>query len=279
MISYLCPPMIFRRSIPFYTIITALLLLASCSEYQQVVKSDDYNLKLTKAKEYYEKGQYYRAQPLLEELLSFFKGTSTMQDVLYYYAFCHYQTGEYLIASYHFKNFATTYATDPRAEECLFMSAKCYADISPNYMLEQSYTLDCINAAQLFTNTYPNSKYVTQANQMVGDMRRKLERKAFYSADLYYRMQKYNAASVAFQNLLRDYPDSPDAEQIMYLMLKSDYLYALNSIPSKQEERYEDAVKTYQNYSNKYPEGKFSSEAKSIYETSVRNLNKIKSNE
>jgi len=279
MFSYLCALMKNLLRFSFFPLIVVLIFTASCNQYQQVVKSDDYYLKLAKAKEYYEKGLYYKAQPLFEELLSFFKGTNVMQDVLYYYAYCHYQTGEYLIASYHFKNFATTYPNDPRAEECLFMSAKCYYEVSPSYMLEQGYTHDCIDAAQLFANTYPNSTYLNDANKMVDEMRSKLEEKAFYSANLYYKMEKYKAARVAFQNLLRDYPDSPHAEYVMFLILKSDYLYAVNSVVSKQPERYETAINTYQNFTNKYNNSLYQSQAKNIYEASVKNLSKIKPNE
>ncbi|MFI5134475.1 MAG: outer membrane protein assembly factor BamD [Chitinophagales bacterium] len=279
MFSYLCPLMKSRLRFSLFPLLAFILITTSCSQYQQVVKSDDYYLKLAKAKEYFEKGQYYRAQPLLEELLTFFKGTNVMQDVLYYYAYCHYETGEYLIAAYHFKNYAGTYPNDPRAEECLFMSAKCYYEVSPSYMLEQSYTNQCIDALQLFINTYPNSHYVDDANKMVDDMRGKLEQKAFYSANLYYRMGKYKAANVAFQNLLRDYPESKDAEYVMFLMLKADYLYAINSITSKQEERFQTTISTYQNFTNKYTNSEYLGQAKSIYEASVKNMNKLKTNE
>jgi outer membrane protein assembly factor BamD len=263
----------------YFPLLFLILFSASCSEYQQVVKSTDPQYKSTKAKEYYDKEQYYRAQPLFEELMGFYKGTNLIQDVLYYYAYCHYHTNQYLLASYHFKNYASTYIQDPRAEECLFMHAKCFQEISPNYMLEQSYTTDCINAAQLFVNSYPNSKYVQEANQMVDEMRAKLEKKAFYSANLYYKMERYKAASVAFRNLLRDYPDSKNAEQAMFLMLKADYLYALNSVSAKQQERFEETIATYQNYVSKYSGGEYGNQAKDIYEASIKNLNKLKPDE
>jgi len=279
MFSYLCALMKNLLRFSVFPLFAVLIFTASCNQYQQVVKSDDYNLKLAKAKEYYNKGLYYKALPLFEELLSFYKGTNVMQDVLYYYAYCHYQTGEYLVASYHFKNYATTYTSDPRAEECLFMSAKCYQLVSPSYMLEQSYTKDCIDAAQLFVNTYPNSSYVADANKMVDDMRAKLEEKAYYGAYLYYKMERYKAAHTAFQNLLRDYPDSEHAEYVMFLILKSDYYYALNSVPNKQQERFETTITTYQNFTNKYTSSKYQTDAQNIYEASVKNLNKIKTND
>ena len=260
-------------------IIFPLAFVTSCSEYQQVVKSDDPYLKYAKAKEYFEDEKYYKAMPLLDELISFFKGTNLMQDILYYYAFCHYETGEFLVAAYHFKTYASTYIADPRAEECLFMNAKCYYTISPNMMLEQSYSYDCVEAIQLFVNAYPDSKFVPEANQMMDDMREKLEEKAFYNANLYYKMERYKAASVAFQNLLRDFPDSKHAEVAMFMIVKANYLYAQNSISTKQRERYENTITLYQSFVSRYNQSELLSEAKTIYESSLKNLDKIKANE
>ena len=146
-------------------------------------------------------------------------------------------------------------------------------------MLEQSYTQQCMEAIQLFVNTYPESKYVADANKMFDASRQKLEEKAFYSANLYYRMEKYNAAASAFDNMQRDYPESKDVELAMFMELKSDYLYALNSIPGKQPERYQKAISAYQTFTARYNKSKYIDDAKNIYEASLKNLNKIKTND
>jgi outer membrane protein assembly factor BamD len=159
------------------------------------------------------------------------------------------------------------------------MNAKCYYLMSPDVELEQSYTQKAIDELQLFTNLYPSGTYIADANQMIDDMRRKLELKAFLSGELYYRMGKYKAASVTFQNLLKNYPDSPNAELASFLIVKSNYYYALNSIPLKQKERYQTAIDSYQLFTIRFSGSSYTSEAKSYYESSLKNLNKIKPNE
>ena len=263
----------------FLTAFLAIALFASCSEYQGVMKSDDFHLKLQKAKEYYQNGQYYKAQPLFEELVDFYKGTKEMEDIYYYYAYTYYQVGEYLVAAYHFKTFASTYPSNPHAEECLFMNAKCYSILSPQEELEQSYTEKAISELQLFVNEYPSSTYLATANQMIDDMRQKLEQKAFAGGELYFKMGKYRAASVTFQNMLKEYPDSPEAERAMFLIVKSNYLYALNSITTKQKERYQNTIDSYQLFASRYSKSDYLGEAKNIYQTSLKNLNKIKPDE
>jgi len=44
------------------------LLLVSCSEYQKILKSNDYELKYKSAVEYYQKKDFSRAQALFQEL-------------------------------------------------------------------------------------------------------------------------------------------------------------------------------------------------------------------
>lgn len=256
-----------------------LIALTGCSEYQEVLKATDPNLKLQKANEYYHAGQYYKALPLYEDLINLYKGTREMEDISYYYAYTHFYLNENLLAAYYFKNFSVTYPSNEHAEECLFMNAKCYYILSPDIQLEQSYTEKAISELQLFVNQYPSGKYVADANQMIDDMRRKLDLKAFKSAELYFKMGRYNASSVAFKNLLHDYPDSPYLERAMFMVIKSNYLYALNSVPSKQPERYQSTIDSYQLFASKYNSSSYLPEAKNIYETSAKNLTKIKTDE
>lgn len=260
-------------------LVLSLFILTGCSEYQEVLKSSDTTLKLEKAKEYYNNGQYYKALPLFEDLINFYKGTKEMEDISYYYAYTHFHLNENLLAAYYFKNFATTYPSNEHAEECLFMNAKCYYILSPDIQLEQSYTEKAINELQLFVNQYPSGKYVADANQMIDDMRRKLDLKAYKSAELYFKMGRYNAASVAFKNVLREYPDSPYMERTMFMIIKSNYLYALNSVPAKQKERYENTIESYRVFASKFSESTYLNEANDLYQTSTKNLNKIKTNE
>ncbi|HEX3078830.1 MAG TPA: outer membrane protein assembly factor BamD [Puia sp.] len=268
-----------RNCILFLLLAFTTFTFSACSEYQSVLKSDDFNLKLQKAKEYYNAGQYYKALPLFDELIDFYKGSKEMEDIQYYYAYTHFHMNEYLLAAYYFKSFASTYPSNPNAEECLFMDAKCYYLLSPDIELEQSYSDKAVNELQLFVNEYPSSKFVADANQMIDDMRRKMELKAFTSAELYYKMGKYNAASVAFKNMIRQYPDSPNAERALFMVVKSDYFYALNSIPVKQKERYQNTIDSYQYFANHYSTSPYLGEAKNLYEASLKNITKIKSDE
>jgi outer membrane protein assembly factor BamD len=58
----------------------------------------------------------------------------------------------------------------------------------------------------------------------------------------------------------------------MFLILKSSYLLADGSVPSKQLERYQTTVDEYYSYIDEFPDNKNSKEAKRMYETSNKFL-------
>jgi outer membrane protein assembly factor BamD len=60
----------------------------------------------------------------------------------------------------------------------------------------------------------------------------------------------------------------------MFLILKSTYLLADRSIPSKQKERYQATVDEYLSFIGEFPDGPNSREAKRMYESSNNFLDK-----
>ena len=153
---------------------SAIVVLSSCSKYQKILKSSDYSLKFTKAKEYYDKKDYVRALPLFEELMTVYRGTSKAEDCFFFYSYCKYGLEDYLLASYHFKNFYKTFPKSERAEEAMYLNAYCYYLDSPRYTLDQSNTLLAINEFQLFLTMYPNSVKVTECNELMDKLMLKL---------------------------------------------------------------------------------------------------------
>ena len=119
--------------------------LSSCSNYQKLLKSTDYETKYTEAVKYYYAQDYYRAYPLFEELITIFKGKTKAEKTYYFYAYCQYGLGEYELSAFHFDNFVRTFPNSEYAEECMYMNAYCYYVDSPGYSLDQTNTAKAIN--------------------------------------------------------------------------------------------------------------------------------------
>lgn len=245
------------------------LAAAGCSEYQKALKSPDYKLKRQVALKLYQKEDYKRALPLIEELLTITRGTSEAEKFYYYYARCHYGIKDYESAQYYFENFLGTFPTSGFAEDAAFMSAYSLYLLSPRYDLDASSTQKAIQELQYFINRYPKSNRVTECNTLIDELRGKLEKKYFRAAILYFNMEYYQAAIVALKNFLKDFPDSRYQEEAHFYMLKSAYLFAQKSVENKKAERFEEAVKFYHTFAEKFPRSRYTSEIIYMYKTAL----------
>jgi len=256
---------------------SAVFLSFSCNNsYQKIAKGSDPDKKLATAKELYEKGDCMKAIPLFEEVIPIYKGTKSIDDIYYQYADCHFQQGDYLIAAFHFKNIYDSYPLSTYAEECLYMNAYCHYMLSPEANLDQTYTEKAMDYFQLFINSYPESAKIPECNNLIDNLRKKLETKDFKSAQLYLKTGQYRAAANAFTNLLRKYPDTGYAEEASFLVVKAHYLYANNSIPEKQLERFQEARKYYDEFLYRYKESKYLKDVTEFYDSAMEKIEKLK---
>ncbi len=257
------------------------LLLASlgfgaCNDIEKIRKNPDQNYKLAKANEFYTQKKWQEANSLYEELLTSFKGTAVYEKMYYQYAYTFYNAGNYLSASYIFKNFADIYPNSPNHDECEYMTCICLYKMSPEGPLDQSSTVKAIAALQNFVNTHPESKQVPEANKMIDEARSKMESKDKLSAELYFKISEFKAAGVAFSNLIKKYPDSPECAYYQLMIMKANYQYADNSIVEKQEERFNQALVDYNDLIANYPKTPLKTEADKLKNTIFANLKNIK---
>lgn len=265
-----------KNKVLVYIFFVILSFNFACSEYQKVLKSEDLNYKYDKGVEYFEKEDYVRAYPIFEELFAKVKGTKRSEDLYYYFTYCQYQLDELYVAAYHFKNFSKTFPNNSRAEESMFLSAYCHYLSSPKSSLDQTSTYKAIEELQLFANMYPKSALIDSCNTLVDELWQKLETKSYENAKLYYKMEEFQSAIVAFKNVLKDFPSTNYKEDILYYIVNSAYLLAENSIQDKKEERYNAALKEYYNFIKFKKESKYSKSVESIYTNINKKLEKLK---
>jgi outer membrane protein assembly factor BamD len=250
----------------FYFLPTLLMLaLFSCGGLNKILKSSDYELKFTKATEYYNKGNYTAALTLFEELIPVFKGTEKAEQVYYYYAYCNYYLGDYSLAGFHFRTFYRAFHNSSHAEECAYMNAYCYYLSSPRYSLDQADTKNAMQEMQNFVNEFPESPRIDTCTILMDKLRGKLERKAYEIAKAYYFRSDFKASVPAFQNFTKDFPESSHIEEVDFLIVKSWYLLAKNSIDSKKAERIEKSMESYLKFVDLHPQSQFLKEAEGIY--------------
>lgn len=245
------------------------------SKFEKLRLSNDNARKYREAINFYNKKKYSKALVLFEDLANKYRGSADAEELQYYYAYTSYRLRDYTSARYQFKQFTDNFPQSTRAEECRFMGAYCYYLESPVYSLDQENTRKAIESLQLFINLYPQSDRSEEAARFINDLRDKLERKAYANAKLYLDIGDYQAAVIAFQNALRDYPDTKYAEEMEFLIVRAQYLYAQNSMVRSQEKRFHETIGFYNEFIEAHPESKYRKDADQLKASSLKHIESV----
>ena len=259
-----------------------VLLFTACGEYNNVLKSNDLDVRFAYAKKYFDEGKYSRTAALLEDIVQIRRSTSLGEESLYLLAQSNYKMKDYATAYEYFKTYYTTYPNGEYAELARFYSAYgLYLD-SPDARLDQSDTYRSMEQFQNFIELYPQSERKEEAQNALFELQEKLALKELYAVKLYYKMgdhskilgENYLACVITSQNAIHTYPFSKYREEFMYYVFRSKYEMAIRSVDEKKNFRYRDAQDEYYAYANYFPEGKYLKEIKRLFENIDKELKK-----
>jgi len=249
-----------------YIVLIILVLVSSCSDYQKLLKSTDFDLKKSKAKEFFDAGEYVKTTELLTQILPRFRATDEAEDLNWMNAQAYFGMADYVMAGSYFKTFIDQFPFGKHSEEAYYMAALCDYNISARPELDQENTRNAIEGFNIFINKFPNSPKIEDCNKRIIDLEDKLVEKSYLSAKLYYDMKQYKAAVVALTNSLKEYANTKYREKMMYLKLNSLFLYAVNSFPNKQKERYQTTLDDYYSFMEEFPKSTYSKDVSSIFQ-------------
>ncbi|MDE7159957.1 MAG: outer membrane protein assembly factor BamD [Muribaculaceae bacterium] len=247
-----------------------LFLLASCGEYNKVLKSRDANVRYDYAKKAYRNGKYEQTINLLTDLITPLRGTPEGEDALYTLGLAHYNNHDYLNSAVYFKTYYQRYPKGKYTEQARFYSGYGYYLDSPDPQLDQSGTIKGLEELSSFLDYYPMSDKADMVKEAIFELQDKLTLKELQNAQLYYNMgnflgNNYQAAIITAKNALRTYPYSKYREDFDLLILKSKFQEAKESVEEKKIDRFREVIDEYYSFVNSYPESHNLREAKNIY--------------
>ena len=259
------------------SLVLALAFLSGCSGYNKIMKASDYNTKYSLAKTYFMEGHFTTCSSILEECVAFLRGTSKAEEAMYLLASCYYNLDDYLSASQYYMACYRSFPNSTYSENCLFWSGKSLFLDTPDPRLDATSTTNAIAQLQRFVEAYPQSKFRSEAEQMIYTMYDRLVEKEIGTAELYYNMgnylgNNYLSSIIVAQNALRDYPYTKYREKLSLLVLKAKFQMAQESVLEKRDDRYRDAIDEYYAFKNEFPESEHMKEADRIFRISTKNL-------
>jgi len=258
----------------FVAALATLLLFTACSGSQR--------LRYASAEEAYEKGMrefededYDTAIKFFRAVFQYGRGNEYAADAQFRLAESYQNRKQYRLAATEYERFAQLYRSDQRVPVAQFRRANMYYRSAPQYQLDQSDSRKAITFYQIFIERYPQHELVGTAQQHVEELRGKLARKKYEAAQLYERRKMYEAAAQTYVSLFDTYPETKWADDALLGAIRSYVDYADNSVQSKQEERYREAVNNYERLAQLFPDSPRTKQAQSLYERAQTAINRL----
>lgn len=246
-----------KRSILMLLAVCAVAVAnTGCGPFNKLLKSGDNDKIYAEGRALLDQAKYNRAIMCFEQVQPYFAGTVREDSLAYYMAYAHFKNDDFMTSTELLDEFRRKYTRSQFLEDVEGMYALSYYYLSPEPMRDQTTTTQALTAIQEFLGRYPNSTRRAAFEQMVRELNQKQYDKVFINAKTYYTIGRYKSAVPALKNALKKYPDTPHREELMYLIVKSSYELAHNSIESLQRDRYMSMMDSYYSFVAEYPESK-----------------------
>lgn len=245
-------------------ILIVAVTLASCSEYQQVLKSTNNDLKLAMIDTLIKKEKYSKAITLFEQVITQYRGTDKAPELAIKYGDALFNDGLYPTAAGQFERYADAYAFADKVEYARFMEGKSYARMVAVYSRDQRHANQALTKLQDYINSYPDGQFAKEANNEVDELRKVLDKKAYQIAKNYHHRKAYIPAIATFENFITEHPGSELQDDAHYYLLESEFEYAINSIDTRVGERMDLAKKYYDTFATRFPNSEYKKEADKI---------------
>ena len=222
----------------------------------KIIKSADPDLIFTEGLKYYKIEKWKQAGDLFDACQGYYVGDIREDSIAFFSARSRFKDRDYSVATTQLDEFRRKFGRSIFVEDAEAMLAMCYYYLAPDPTRDQTVTGEAIIAFSEFIERYPQSKRAEAFSNLIVELTERLKEKAYINAYTYYKVQRYKSAVVALRNALKQYPDTPRREDILYLIAVSNYRLAHNSIEEKQGDRYLNVLDSYYSFINEFPESK-----------------------
>ncbi|MEM1094218.1 MAG: outer membrane protein assembly factor BamD [Bacteroidota bacterium] len=241
-----------------------IVLMAGCSGSGSV-RYDTPEEAYNKGVEAYERDRFDLAIEYFQGVFNFGRAHEWADDAQLYLARAYRGNGDYILATNEYNRFSQIYRGDPRVIEADFERAMAYYELSPEFSLDQSDTIEAIRQFNLFLRRYPQDPRSAEARQFVVELRGKLAEKKYNAARQYETREQYEAAAVTFMGVLREYPETAWVDDALVSAIRVYVAYAEESIAASAIARYEQAIATYDQLLQLFPNSDRLKDAEALY--------------
>lgn len=169
----------------------------------------------------YEEGDYERAIELLEAFAQQHLGDPRVPEARLTLGRAHMARREYITAASAFQRLVTDFPASPLAPEARFGICEAYTRLSPQPPLDQEYTHAAIAHCQSVATLYPETEEGREASEQVEELRERLARKIYQIGMFYFQRGAYDAGVIYFEDVVNLYPGTNQAPAALLRIVES----------------------------------------------------------
>lgn len=234
----------------------ALGALVSCGGGQAGrTSSAEEQFKL--ARKHYDKKKYFESAAEFQKVVYNFPGSQLVDTAQYYLSMSYMGDGQYELAAVEFERLLKNYPRSPFAPECRYRIGYCFFKAAPgHYGLDQTEVSRSVKLLENFILDYPESEFVSEAQESILSARTRLAEKDFKSGVVYMNIRVYTAAEKYFQRVIDLYGDTKYAADALFEMARARYKLKL----------WDKAAQSANSFVALYPQHKIAEKARKLIE-------------
>ena len=239
------------KYIIYFPLLIYLILLLYCSGSSAFNEDTESGLFASGMRDF-KKKNYWGARRKLEMFTRLYPGSTVIDSAQFFLSESYYGLREYISAASEHQNLIRKFPNSQLADHAQYKIAMCYYKLSPDYNLDQQYTIKAIDEFITLIEDYPACEYVEDAANKREEMRNKLAVKRFRNAEQYKKLGSYVAAKRYFLGVLGYFLDTKWAPEA---------LFNIGECEIKLED-FQSAKRTFEEFIKQYPNHKLVEKAK-----------------
>ncbi len=214
----------------------ALPLLGSCKTSNPYQGMDAPQL-MALARERFEARDWDHAIRALDRLLLGFGEATEVADARLLLARAYAGKGDHLTARSEFQRFLDRFPGHAEAPSAALGICSSLATLSPTPERDQGYTNEALTLCRNVVVDYAGTPQAEEASRLAGDMRLKLAKKDFLTADFYFRRKLYDSAIIYYEFVVQSFGDTEFAPRALLGIYRSNMAIGYDDLADEAKER------------------------------------------
>lgn len=207
--------------------------------------------------EEFKNGNYAQAQKLFDIIKLQYPTSKYADDAQYYLAEINVAKNEHILAAYNYNQLRRTFPNSEYAKISAYKAAYSNYKMSPKSDRDQDYTRQAIKAFGEFQASYPKDSLAVEAGKRIVELRGKLAKHDFETAELYVKMQAPRSALVYYDLVINTHSDSEFLEPAFAGKIRM----------LARLKRTTEAKEALRLYRQRFPQGNFREEMETLSQT------------